>query len=381
MRASLNLLLILNLLGATQALLLACALLSVRRGNRIANRLLAAFAMVIAISIGGLSLSKTPYIGALPHLRMVHQPFYFLGAPLLFLYVKALLAKATSFRRKDLLHFIPFGLCIIYLLPFYLQSGAAKPGSYAAYNGVQWFRLRSGLLILQFIIYLGLIILMLVNHSRTATTRDSAAEKTALFQARFLLGTFSALWVIGVLHFTASLLSRAYYTTPETDLILPLGITAFVYALAYIGLRKPEALTGANEQPPARKYERSNLTPERAERYVEKLLHFMVTEKPYTDSELTLQKLAEKLSIPERHLSRIINERLNRNFADFVNSYRVEEAKRRLVDLAQQHYSVLAIAEEVGFNSKSSFNLVFKKHTNMTPSEFRKAASGNGSLR
>ncbi|HEX8072708.1 MAG TPA: helix-turn-helix domain-containing protein [Pyrinomonadaceae bacterium] len=380
MRASLNLLLVLNLLGTAQALLLACALLSIRRGNRTANRLLAAFAAVIAVSIGGVSLSKTPYIWALPHLRMVHQPFYFLGAPLLFLYVKTLLSRASRFKRRDLLHFIPFGLCVVYLLPFYLQSGAAKPGSYAVYNGVQWFRLKSGLLLLQFIIYLGLIVLMLVRRSRAAAGRDSAAERGALFQARFLLATFLALWVLGVLHFAASLLSRAYFSTPETDLIVPLGITAFVYALAYVGLRKPEALTGASESPPpARKYEKSNLTPERSERYVEKLLRFMETEKPYTDSALTLQKLAAQLSIPERHLSRIINERLKRNFADFVNSYRVEEAKRRLVDLSQRHYSVLAIAEEVGFNSKSSFNLVFKKHTNMTPSEFRKAAAANGS--
>src|SRR5215216_3887002 len=115
MRTSLNLLLLLNLLGAAQALLLACALLSIKRGDRIANRLLAAFAVVIAISIGGVSLSKTPYIWALPHLRMAHQPFYFLGAPLLFLYVKTLLSRAPSFKRKDLLHFIPFGLCAIYL--------------------------------------------------------------------------------------------------------------------------------------------------------------------------------------------------------------------------------------------------------------------------
>ena len=379
MRSSLNLLLILNLLGATQALLLACALLSTRRGKRIANRLLAAFAAVIAISIGGVSLSKTPYIWALPHLRMLHQPFYFLGAPLLFLYVRALLSRAPRFERKDLLHFIPFGLCTIYLLPFYLQSGAAKHSSYSAYNGLHWYRLRSGLWILQFLIYLILIIKMLVSYSRQAKGRDPAAEKGILFQARFLLSTFLALWAIGVLHYTVSLLSPAYYSTPESDLIIPLGVTAFIYALAYLGLRKPEALTGTSEPPPARKYEKSNLTPERSERYVAKLLHFMATEKPYTDSALTLPKLAEKLSIPERHLSRIINERLNRNFADFVNSYRVEEAKRRLVAGAQQHYSVLAIAEEVGFSSKSSFNLVFKKHTNMTPSEFRKAANGNGS--
>lgn len=77
-------------------------------------------------------------------------------------------------------------------------------------------------------------------------------------------------------------------------------------------------------------------------------------------------------------LSQIINERLKQNFVDFINTYRVEEAKRKLLAPHKSHYSVLAIAEEAGFNSKSSFNSVFKKHARMTPSEFRKAFGGDG---
>ena len=97
----------------------------------------------------------------------------------------------------------------------------------------------------------------------------------------------------------------------------------------------------------------------------------MKEEKPFTDGALNLQSLAATLSIPPHHLSQIINERLGQTFADFINSYRVEEAKQRLLDPAFGHLSLLGIAIEVGFNSKSSFNAVFKKHTNMTPSEFR----------
>ena len=64
---------------------------------------------------------------------------------------------------------------------------------------------------------------------------------------------------------------------------------------------------------------------------------------------------------------------MGKSFPDFINQYRIEEAKKRLLDPAKKHYTVLAIAEEVGFNSKSSFNNVFKKHVKMTPSEFRKS--------
>jgi AraC-like DNA-binding protein len=203
-----------------------------------------------------------------------------------------------------------------------------------------------------------------------------------LFQVRFMLVGFLIL-------FTGVLLRYTLDQTARTNLLVPLGASALIYSLGYLALHKPEALTGdigretshgatdaqvetADETLSAKKYEKSTLTPERGERYLRRLLAHMETEKPYVDGELTLPKLAGRLSIPAPHLSQIINERLQQNFFDFVNTYRVEEAKRRLLDPAKQHYSVLAIAEEVGFNSKSSFNAVFKKHVQMTPSEFRK---------
>jgi AraC-like DNA-binding protein len=104
----------------------------------------------------------------------------------------------------------------------------------------------------------------------------------------------------------------------------------------------------------------------------------MNTEKPYLDGDITLQKLAKALAISPHHLSQTINERLNQNFIDFINTYRIEEAKRMLLDPAKKHYSILAVSEEVGFNSKSAFNNAFKKQVNMAPSEFRKIADGNG---
>ena len=78
------------------------------------------------------------------------------------------------------------------------------------------------------------------------------------------------------------------------------------------------------------------------------------------------------LSVPQHHLSQILNEKLNQNFFDFVNNYRIQEAKKLLVSPDGGLLTILAIAEEVGFNSKSAFNNAFKKVTNTTPSEFRK---------
>jgi AraC-like DNA-binding protein len=182
----------------------------------------------------------------------------------------------------------------------------------------------------------------------------------------------ASLWIIGVLRYLLD-------STPQTNLLMLLCVGFIIYGLGYICLIKPEVVGGAEEiQSSAAKYEKSTLSAQKSERYLRRLLQIMEGEKLHTDGELSLQKVAEKLSIPPHHLSQIINERLNQSFSDFVNSYRVEEVKKNLLDPAKKHYSILAIAEESGFNSKSSFNSVFKKHTNITPSEFREKLSDNG---
>jgi AraC-like DNA-binding protein len=98
----------------------------------------------------------------------------------------------------------------------------------------------------------------------------------------------------------------------------------------------------------------------------------MEIEKIYRDENISLQSLSGKLSITPHQLSRIINENLNKNFPDFINTYRVEEAKRILADPNQADRKILTIAFDVGFNTKVAFNTAFKKHTKMTPSQFRK---------
>ena len=119
------------------------------------------------------------------------------------------------------------------------------------------------------------------------------------------------------------------------------------------------------------KYEKSGLTADRAKQYLERLLLLMENDHPYRDSDLTLNQLAEMLSISPHHLSEIINSKLHQNFFDFVNRYRVEEVKKDLENPDKAHLTVLAIAFDAGFNSKSSFNSIFKRFTNLTPSEYR----------
>ena len=124
---------------------------------------------------------------------------------------------------------------------------------------------------------------------------------------------------------------------------------------------------------PIPKYEKSALTQEVAGEYLLRLIQFMDVAKPYLSPNLTLAKLAGQVSIRTHHLSQVINEQLHESFFDFINRYRIEEAERRLCDPSMSHYSIMGVANEVGFRSKSVFNSTFKKRTGMTPSEFRAA--------
>jgi AraC-like DNA-binding protein len=104
--------------------------------------------------------------------------------------------------------------------------------------------------------------------------------------------------------------------------------------------------------------------------YKEKVEGYMKKNKPYTNPGLTLNELAQKLKLTPHLLSKIINEGYDKNFFDFINEYRIEEFKQRFEDPRNRQYTMLAIAFEVGFNSKTSFNRAFKKMTQQTPREF-----------
>ena len=100
-------------------------------------------------------------------------------------------------------------------------------------------------------------------------------------------------------------------------------------------------------------------------------------QKIYKDNTLSLPKLARRLTVSPHQLSQVLNQNLGRNFFNFISQQRIEEAKKMLLDPHYQPFTVLEIALEVGFNSVSTFNSLFKKQTGLTPSEFRKQNSVN----
>lgn len=120
------------------------------------------------------------------------------------------------------------------------------------------------------------------------------------------------------------------------------------------------------------RYLKSGLTIEKTDDLHKELLLLMKTKKPYLKNELSLKEIAVELNIHPNYLSQVINEKIGKNFYDFVNEYRVNEFKNLIRNLDKQNFTMLALAYECGFNSKSSFNKYFRKSTGMTPSEFSK---------
>ncbi|MEW7289199.1 tetratricopeptide repeat protein [Aquimarina sp. 2304DJ70-9] len=132
---------------------------------------------------------------------------------------------------------------------------------------------------------------------------------------------------------------------------------------------KPEKVDDPEQK--NKKYRTSTLSEEEREKYMQQILDFMETEKPYLDSELTLGKLAEELTMVPYHLSEVLNEALRKSFYDFINIYRVEAVKQFMADPKTSNLTLLGIAFDAGFNSKTAFNRAFKKATGLSPSKYR----------
>ena len=154
-------------------------------------------------------------------------------------------------------------------------------------------------------------------------------------------------------------------------------LSSFILLSGYFGLYQPLIFSTANGGSPTilevsnKPYSGSLLKEDDKQHYIGLLNDYIIREKPYLNNQLTLSQLASSVNIPLHHLSRIINEHFNQNFFDFINQYRVNEFINRLSDSKYNNYSLLAIAFDCGFNSKTTFNRYFKKAVGFTPSEFK----------
>jgi len=360
------------LLGIAQGLFLGVFLLFTAGPNSRANRFLGVLFICCSLSIIHFFLDRTGLYREYPHLMRTGIPVLFLFGPLFYFYVRILTDRATRLRWVDALHAAPFLLVVLMFLPFFLSGEDVKlqaARDLAHYSTRPEWLAFSAIQILQLFAYMIAVRRILGRYNERIRNTQSSVERINL--RWLLIGNNLFFIIFGLMLALIVLQAFGVPTLGVYNLTVPLIVTGVNYGLGFLGLRQPEIFSPAEEAAAFRKYEKSSLTPALAAELARKVEGFMASRRPYLNPELTLPALATQLEIPQHQLSQVINETIGVNFFDFVNGHRVQEAQRLLLDPAKSAFTVLAIAQEAGFNSKSAFNAVFRRQTGQTPSQFR----------
>ena len=368
---SLNPWAILYAAAALQGLFVAGILFFTSKGNARANKLLAilvlAFSWTRFLSFAGMADLYRFW----PHLLFTGTALWYILAPLYYFYVKSLLAQPVRWTLASAWHALPVLAISIYMFPFYFLPAEAKfdiafnPDlSSKARLTMFGFSLLYGM---QNVVYLTMSIKALQGPRPAVEPESNAAKPAHVSWLRFL---FTLMMLFGVFHLAvAGVEFWLDKNLIEMDYLPMAFFTIMVYAIAYLAIQQPEKLF----PPPLRlnKPLRSRDVPApAASEAIAQLRKIMETEKPYLDCNLKYSDLATRLGVSVRHLSRLLNEELGQSFNDFVNAYRIREVQAQLLSKENGEHTLLAIALDAGFNSKTSFNRIFKTHTGMTPSQF-----------
>jgi AraC-like DNA-binding protein len=368
------------IVGAIQGF--ALAFLIFQKGRALfANRFLYSLMLTFSITLLSLWLSDLGYYLTYPKTMFTLEGIQLTIFPLYFLYAKYLTGENETFNKKDWIHFLPFFLYKIYLIPFYFMNQneiyeflnssliSEHPLQYVIFNWV---------LIFQGFIYLILTINRVKKRDKFINEYFSSNFEIKLDW----LKNASYLGILTTLVFmTENILLFINNSPSEMFGLSSVAAGVYIYAIGYLGLSRSGVFTElvsieskeiekieiTNE-----KYEKSGLSKEKADEFYQKLIQLMDDEKIFKQNKLTLGELAKMLAISSHNLSEVINTKTEMNFFDFINRYRIEEVKREIIKKENDNLTLLAIAMDSGFNSKSSFNTLFKKYEKITPTEYRK---------
>lgn len=315
---------ILFLLVAAQGLFLSVLLFS-KKSSRL--NYLAGVIVLFSLMLSYYVLFWTGYNRHISRIFGVSLGFTLLLGPLLLLYLRKDL-------KSKLRHFIPFTIYVIlfFTIPFLGEFKMTASKGLASFQCIH------------LLIYSWLIFDSTSNWRRTVSY--SFLIYTLAFNAYYIF-----VWT-GMLKI-------------EYDYLISIISAIFIYNVGYQSFLNPKAVSLITME----KYKNSALSLSASEAIFSAVKVIMESEKIYRNSELKLSTLADQLGFSSNHISQVINERTNNNFSDFINSYRINEAKKLILE-AKEKPVFIEIAYDVGFNNKTSFNNAFKKLTQQSPSEF-----------
>jgi AraC-like DNA-binding protein len=343
----------------------------------------------IAVCFGANMLSSVPQIPQIlgtgdpfPGSENLGLPFVMLLGPSIFLYCRALVSPSEKpFSRADLSHCLPFAVALLLAAEIViLQSGTSgpEPISLSVASGRQLALTALILMLLALFVgtttvYLVRTLRLLARHRRSQFDHFSSIEGRSLSWMEGMMVVLVVSWGLYLVLLADELSFKAFAGTSNLSVIVESG---WVYALSFMVLwqqviYQPSAkpvIADEDVAAGAGKYNRSALDDDRRARIAAKIELAMTRDRLYRNQSLTLRHLSDHTRVTENYLSQVLNETLGRNFYEYVNHWRIKEAQALLVE---GKLPIIEIGEEVGFNSRSTFNAAFRKESGMAPSEYR----------
>ena len=357
------------LFGAFHGLYLGIMLL-LKKDNTVPNRLFAFIVFVFTIHLIEMATLATGLILYVPHLRMISYPLLFTMGPLLFLYAKSL-ESPFKWQWKYFLHFVPAITFLAWVFPYFLLSAAAKADTFElnAPNSLVSFDLGSYLMGALFYGY-NFTYIFLVRQRLTRLLKKNHQTKNLASRTRWFLKILLAyaLFIVSCLIFYLIMAIKGQYPT-YYDYIHLISMALMIHVVGYFVINQPVLFNNQLQAPDQKKYEKSTLPQELVARYKKDLEAHMKLEKPYLNEDINLGVLAKAAGISKHHLSYILNQELGQSFYDFINQYRINEAKS-LIQEQTGDVVLIDIGYQAGFGNKVSFYRAFKKFEGLSPSEY-----------
>jgi AraC-like DNA-binding protein len=357
---------VLVLLGILQGLMLMFFLSRVKDRNKDANSFLMVFLALIVATMFGRILRDSKLFYSFPNFLALPDAIIFLYGPILYFYFQKLLSGYKLKRSHFILHATPALLFLISEIPLLFDPNHPIRIFWQKYTTIR-FVVIEGSAIISNIVYLILNLFLLKKYIKVSNNHFSHRQypryilTILVFIGVCLLGwLFSYIsWVTG----NYNSLSIYGYRSVWFSLVF------LTYVLAYYAMSQPELFKMKSDAVNYRKplVENSELMILKS-----RLESLMKEEKLFLKPKLSLQDLATKLDVSTNVLSNVINSGFNQNFNDFVNDYRIQEFIQLVEGNKHEDFTILALAYDSGFNSKTTFNTFFKKRMNQTPNQFVK---------
>jgi AraC-like DNA-binding protein len=350
-------------------------LISTKKPATTANRLMSAWLFLICVELI-FALLNSRVIG------MYAFPFVaFTYGPLLYLYVVFMTNPGRKFNWLSLIHFIPF--VVFFTVSVIFRNIPLLKDLRSFFAPDRFISLRivySTCFILSVTAYSILAFIEIRKHQNNLKNLVSYTSNVItlnwlkIVSIGFYLA-FLILFILGGLNMIGDFI-------PFDPYFVVFGFIAiFSFVFSFYGIKQPVIFGEEVKIPGAiakdsEKYVKSGLKDKKAAEYLEKLVSLVETDKPYLDRDLSIQDLSDMTGIPRHHITQVLNEKHKKNFFTFINEYRVKEVIARFSEPKNNNFTILAIAYDSGFNSKTTFNSIFKNQTGMTPSEYREKSTG-----